>query len=332
MIDCHAHAFPDATYLTSRLLESVSSNAAQQFQQSLAPYLAPQTEGLSALCSFLTRPPKSGKSLLDIEGLARLRAHLPEAANKWLEIPMSIVGMPLTLLSGTIEQLLSSMRRTRLDQSVLIAAPPLASNAWVLGEALAKDPEALIPVCALPTLSASAAEQEWADGFTELAQLGTRGFKIHPNIDGLDASHPAYRAMFQVAESQGLFVILHTGRFTTAVNKHNRPADPYEYKPLFRDYPRVKVCLAHMNRDDPELAWELLKQYDQLFTDTSWQPAHVIVRALKTIGSDRVLLGSDWPLLHPDLQKNALDILSRATSEKEFESVTKRNPRRFLER
>ena len=51
----------------------------------------------------------------------------------------------------------------------------------------------------------------------DLAQLGARGFKIHPNTDGLDAAHPAYRAMFQVADSHGLFVILHTGKFTTAV-------------------------------------------------------------------------------------------------------------------
>ena len=332
MIDCHAHAFPDVTYQTSRFLESISANAARQFRQTVSPYLSVQSEAFSALCAFLARPAKSGNSSLDIESVARLRSHLPAAVNKWLEIPMSVAGMPLTLLSGTIDQLLQSMRRTRIEQSLLIAAPPIAPNTWVLGEALNRDPQSLIPVCTLPAVSADAAEQAWVDGFADLAKLGARGFKIHPNIDGLDAGHTAYRAMFQVAESHGLFIILHTGKFTTVVNKHNRPADPFEYKPLFQDHPRVRVCLAHMNRDEPELAWELLKQYDQLFTDTSWQPAHALVLALKTIGFDRVLLGSDWPLLHPDLQKNALDILSRATSEKEFEAITRKNPRRFLAR
>ena len=45
-----------------------------------------------------------------------------------------------------------------------------------------------------------------------------------------------------------------------------------------------------------------MKRYEQLYTDTSWQPAEAISRAIAALGSERILLGSDWPLLHTELQ------------------------------
>ena len=48
---------------------------------------------------------------------------------------------------------------------------------------------------------------------------------------------------------------------------------------VLRAYPDGRVCLAHMNRDAPEVVWPLLQELPNLYTDTSWQPADAIRRA-----------------------------------------------------
>ena len=86
-----------------------------------------------------------------------------------------------------------------------------------------------------------------------------------------------------------------------------------------------------MNRDEPEVVWKLLREHDQLWTDTSWQPAEVIRRAVDEIGASRILLGSDWPLLHPDLQGESLELLRRACSDRELEQIADENAGQFLD-
>ncbi|HEX4621625.1 MAG TPA: amidohydrolase family protein, partial [Myxococcaceae bacterium] len=157
-----------------------------------------------------------------------------------------------------------------------------------------------------------------------------RGFKLHPGFDGLPPEHPAYRALFEAAQRHQRFVVVHTGRFDVPGVTRGGPRSPEELEPLFRDYPSVRVCLAHMNREHPQGAWELMRRHEQLFADTSWQPEESVRTALKEVGARRILLGSDWPLLHRGLQADALGILKRAASEKDLERVLQYTPLVFV--
>ena len=75
----------------------------------------------------------------------------------------------------------------------------------------------------------------------------------------------------------------------------------------------------------------MLERYPQLFTDTSWQTAETIRGAVEAVGADRLLLGSDWPLLHDDLQLDAVTILKRAVGDgRVFDTIAERNAERFL--
>jgi len=85
-----------------------------------------------------------------------------------------------------------------------------------------------------------------------------------------------------------------------------------------------------MNRDDPRPVFELMKRHEQLYTDTSWQPAEVITQAVEEVGDERLLFGSDWPLLHLNLQGDGLEVLRRAVDEQVAERIGRDNPRRFL--
>jgi predicted TIM-barrel fold metal-dependent hydrolase len=188
----------------------------------------------------------------------------------------------------------------------------------------------LIMVAHPPELQAGATEEEWRTAWDALAGDGFRGFKIHPNMDGKSADHPCYAALFAAAEAHGKFVILHTGHFTVPGYKTFAPSDARAFAPLFTRHPKVRVCLAHLNRDKPDEVFDLLAAHPQLWADTSWQPADTIRRVAAAVGSDRLLLGSDWPLLNPQLQETSAAALRAAVQGRELEQIGVQNALRFL--
>lgn len=319
MIDCHAHAFPALDEHLKKLPAPVGL-LIQQTLGRVASELGRARRGPGRWRP--TRP------VIDIERLAVIRKRsvspLPEAA----ELLLGLAFGPPQLLNGTTEQLRRSMDHYGITHSVVIGALPLAPNHWLLDAA--QEDERLIPVAHLPKVAYGSTMAALERALAGLAERGVAGFKIHPNMDGLEPDHPAYRALFEAAQRLDRFVIIHTGRFTVAGYRRLGPADPRGFIPLFRDFPDVRVCLAHMNRDAPEVVWGLLHRFDQLYTDTSWQPAEVLRRAVSELGPTRLLLGSDWPMLHPGLQGDAAGALRRATSEEDFRLVTETNARTFL--
>jgi uncharacterized protein len=327
MIDCHTHAYPQASEQFSRAVEGLAPALHTSFKQSVAPLLDLAQGALARAVGNLARSSERGP--MGIEKLAQQRQQRSSGMNKTLETGLSAVAAPPVLLLGTLEQLLASMEQHGIERSVLIAGEPAASNTWVL-EAARASAETLIPVTMLPQMQRDADEGAWIDGFEALVADGAQGLKIHANMDGHAPDHPVYRTLFEVAQARKRFVIIHTGAFAAVGYKHMRPADPASYEPLFEAFPEVPVCLAHMNRDEPQVVFELMQRHEQLYTDTSWQPAEAITQAVEAVGSERLLFGSDWPLLHLNLQGDGLDVLRRAVSEQDAERIGGENARRFL--
>jgi predicted TIM-barrel fold metal-dependent hydrolase len=65
----------------------------------------------------------------------------------------------------------------------------------------------------------------------------------------------------------------------------------------YENYPKTRFILAHMNFHDPGLSFDLCEEFENLSVDTSWQPTEVIGEAVRRVGAERVLFGSDWPLI-----------------------------------
>jgi predicted TIM-barrel fold metal-dependent hydrolase len=324
MIDTHCHVYPPFSKMAAPVLDRLPPPVAERLEQ--AGLLA---AGLVALAKERL-PEMPLPSPPTIEQVADLHARLPELMRRPVETLSSLAVLPALLLRGSADALLTSMDNAHIEQSVVIAAPPIVPNDWLLEEIVPRANGRIIPVAGLPELRDEATEREWQEAFTALADKGARGFKIHPNLDKRTADHTAYRALFQVAQKRKLFVILHTGCFHVLGYRHPGAVELAAFEHLFREYPRVSVCLAHMNRDRPEDAWEMMGKYEQLFADTSWQPSRNISRAFTTVGSERIMLGSDWPLLHPGLQSDAVATLRRASTDAQLEQVTTKTPRAFL--
>ncbi len=328
MQDCHAHAFPTvgeslshASPVAADLAKRVGARVTRSLRRALPTSLTDRVAG--GLSSLLEKGP------VDVESLARLRRR-SELAHK-LEPLMSVGLLPQVLTHCSIDHLLQSMERHGISRTVLIAAQPIASNAWTL-EQSRLHPTKLVPVVNMPSLPEGATDADWTSALDKLAADGARGFKIHLNMDGLGHAHRAYRAAFEVARARSLFVIVHTGCFHAPrlQDAGRRRAGPLRAPLPRRFLPRtVRVCPAHMNRGRAsERAREMQRKHAQLFCDTSWQPAERVAEAVRAIGSDRIVLGLDWPLLHPDLQGTCSRSFERRSAPRRWRRSVRRTRRR----
>jgi predicted TIM-barrel fold metal-dependent hydrolase len=74
---------------------------------------------------------------------------------------------------------------------------------------------------------------------------------------------------------------------------------------LLAEYPDVKFILAHTGGalaiPDGHEALRLLFWYDNAYVDTSTSPVEIIAQAVRGVGAERVMFGSDWN--HPGLEE-----------------------------
>jgi predicted TIM-barrel fold metal-dependent hydrolase len=301
VIDAHVHAFPRRV-----------------------PDLGPlKMDRAAARISRLAAP------FLGIERVAALHRRAGRAARP-LEQATSLALLAPVMLAGTVDGLLAAMARAGVGRSLLIGSRGVAGNDWLLDAARRAGDDRLVPVATLPELRPGAGEADYLDAYDDLARRGARGFKIHTNWDDLDAGHPAVAALFAVAARHGRFVILHTGCFHVPGYRRSEACDLRSFERWLQAFPGVRVCLAHMNRERPEEAWAVMRRHEQVFADTSWQPEVAIRRAVAAVGSERLMLGSDWPLLHVDLMADARERAERAASGAALDDLLGAAARRFL--
>jgi predicted TIM-barrel fold metal-dependent hydrolase len=268
VIDSHAHAFPDR--LKPLAPESVRFPLFE-LRKRARQWLKPLSSSLHKAQTALR--------------------HLPEPARRLLDELSGIVPLPTLIFESTAEDLAESLDRACVDRVLVIAHPPLATNEFVL-EACAKDPR-LLPVANIP-----ASEPEPAAKLREYAERGAVALKIHPAADGEGPDSPRYAELLKTAEELGLPVIVHTG----CIHTHLLYKDPEQgraqaFEPWFKAHPELRFVLAHMNFHDPAVAMDLMETYPNVYADTSWQPAEVIGEAVRRVGADRVLFGTDWPIV-----------------------------------
>lgn len=159
-----------------------------------------------------------------------------------------------------------------------------------------------------------------ADGDRALAEVdrvaaaGARGLKLHPNTQGFDVADGAVAAIVEHAGEVGLPVLF------DAYSPFD-PAQPGKFVQLALACPRAQVVLAHMHfMDFPKLlVYEVLARYPQfarnvwfdmsataaLFSGSPYRDQFAWV--CRTVGVDRLLWASDYPLDHPAESLAALD-------------------------
>ncbi|MDR3608914.1 MAG: amidohydrolase family protein [Oligoflexia bacterium] len=263
VIDFHTHVFPD----TAQKFLPVSN----ELRKTVRAWLRPALENLH----------ESGT----------LIRHLPDPLRRGLDEVSAVAPVSGLLLESTTDDLLETMDVNEVDVALVIPHPPTVSNDFVL-EVCARD-ERLLPVAYVPKDAPKPVATLKA-----LVGRGARALKIHPAADGEGPDSARYKKLLKAATEQGLPVILHTGcMHSSLLFKDSSLSEASLYAPWFKEFPKTPFVLAHMNWHAPGVAMNLAIEYPNVYVDTSWQPSEVIGEAVRRMGPERILFGSDWPLV-----------------------------------
>ncbi|OHD55616.1 MAG: hypothetical protein A2Y33_13350 [Spirochaetes bacterium GWF1_51_8] len=152
------------------------------------------------------------------------------------------------------------------------------------------------------------------------------GLKVHPYHSGLILTDPAYTPYFAMAERLKLPVAVHTASDIYS------PARAVYERAL--EFPDAVFIMVHMglNTDHGE-AVRLIGKLPNLYGDTTWVDTPSVVSAVKRLGSDKILFGTDAPISGPDNYEKYGEMLAALKSELsagEYDDVLWRNASRLF--
>ncbi|MDQ2682642.1 MAG: amidohydrolase family protein [Chloroflexota bacterium] len=144
-----------------------------------------------------------------------------------------------------------------------------------------------------------------------VGDLGLRGLKLGPNYQHFDPLGPEAFRVFGRAQELGLPVLLHQGtspvQFAELDYAHPRHLDV-----VAREFPRLKMIVAHMGHPWQVECFVVIRKHPNLFADISanfyrpWSCYNAFRHATEWGVMHKLLFGSDYPIVSPQETLNAL--------------------------
>ncbi|MFG3203692.1 amidohydrolase family protein [Streptomyces sp. NPDC048192] len=177
-----------------------------------------------------------------------------------------------------------------------------------VAEAAAANPDVLIPFASVDPFRGKAGVRQ-ARRLVE--EYGVKGFKFHPSIQGFfpDDRSVAY-GLYEVIEETGAIALFHTGQTGIGAGVPGgggirlKYSNPLHVDDVAADFPHMKIILAHPSFPWQDEALAVATHKPGVHIDLSgWSPKYFppqLVQYANTLLKDKVLFGSDFPVLTPD--------------------------------
>ena len=160
-----------------------------------------------------------------------------------------------------------------------------------------------------------------------LVELGLKGVKLHPDIQSFKVDSPKGIKLFEICNSLGLPVLLHTGdsRFDNS--------NPNRVERILKAFPDLTIIGAHFGGWSVwDTAPQLLHKHQNLYVDTcssfyalSRERAREII---DIYGTDKVIFGTDFPMWK---QAEELEFLfSLGLNDKQLQDILYNNLAKIL--
>lgn len=206
-------------------------------------------------------------------------------------------------------------------------------NEWTCASAAAH-PDRLVAFIGVDPLQGP--EAMAADVETCFRQ-GARGIKLHPAVNHVPINDRGLWSAFETAQRLGMGILTHTGPFRGEGEEFAHPAMALD---VLRDFPRLKVILAHCGGGFDREALDVIREFPDVWFDccgvapggdegsSRGYTDDEVVALFRKLGTERVIFGSDWcfrdPL--PDVRR----IEGLALTADEQRAVLLGNAERFL--
>ncbi len=207
---------------------------------------------------------------------------------------------------ATADELIASMDKDGIDISVILNIGwtthelCVETNDYIL-ESIARYPKRLIGFCTVQPQSLEAA----LDEIERCAKGGIRGVgEMRPDMPWLDLrDEEVMKPFIEAIIRHNLILLTHASEPVGHQYPGKGAVTPDRLYPFITSYPDLTIVCAHWGGGLPFYALmpEVKKAMSNVFFDTAASPflytSQVYHQVIQLVGADKVLFGSDYPLL-----------------------------------
>jgi len=231
------------------------------------------------------------------------------------------------LLDGTTSDLLRSMKRARIDLSVIqpVATKPSqvrAINVWasqIVGDGL------------LPFGTLYPGQPDWEDEIVRIKRAGLSGIKFHPDYQSFDPDDRDLFPIYEKLQAESLVVLYHAGDDISFPPPGR--GTPKSLLKIVEHFPALNVIAAHLGGFK---MWDEVEAYlagKDIYLDMSYTFGYMeterIIRIMERHGFDRILFGTDSPW--KDQQEEVQNILRLDIPDEAKSKILAENAHKLLD-
>ena len=137
-----------------------------------------------------------------------------------------------------------------------------------------------------------------------------RGFKFHPNLQGFFPDDRAVYPLYEVLQEHGMVALFHSGHTGVGAGMRGgggvrlKYSNPMHVDDVAVDFPDLKIILAHPSFPWQDEALSVALHKPNVHIDLSgWSPKYFppsLVQHANTLLKNKMLFGSDFPVITPD--------------------------------
>lgn len=149
-----------------------------------------------------------------------------------------------------------------------------------------------------------------AEATRQVVELGVWGMKFHPSVQGFDPSDPQYLPLWRRIAELGVPALFHTGQNGMGAGMPGgggiklRYSNPLLLDDVAAEVPELTIIMAHPSVPWQDEANSIAIHKPNVFIDLSgWRPKYFpesLVRFASNMLADKLLFGTDFPLLSPE--------------------------------
>lgn len=256
---------------------------------------------------------------LDLDALVAIdiHTHVEVDAHGHFSLPDDFLEASATYFSAdhrapTLPEMAAHYRDRKMaaviftvDSEAALGHHPL-SNAEI-ADAAAEHADVLIPFASIDPAKGRAGARAFR---TLVEERGMRGIKFHPSLQGFAPNDRSAYPLFEVAAELGVPALFHTGQTGIGAGMPGGGgirlslSNPMLLDDVAVEFPELTIILAHPSFPWQDEALAVATHKPNVFIDLSgWSPKYFppqLVRYANTLLQDKVLFGTDYPVINPD--------------------------------